>query len=66
MFQKFTYHSYLGGLLCRIQILRKIYSPNSIRLYCTDSANIRIAHKADCPQECHLLIGTKHPHLPPL
>ena len=31
-------------------------------LDCTYS---RIAHKADCIQECHLFISTKHLHLPP-
>ena len=47
-------------------ILHVKNSPNSICSYWADSANIWIAHKADCPQECHLFISKKHPHLPPL
>ena len=43
----------------------KNYSLFIIRLYWTDSANIRITRKVDCPQECHLFMCTKHPHLAP-
>ena len=48
----------------RTRIVRKKLFPNSIRSYWTDSANIWIARKVDCPQECHLFKSTKHSHLP--
>ena len=44
----------------------KNYSLNAICSYWTECTNVWIACKADCSQEWHLFISTKHPHLPTL
>ena len=44
----------------------KQYSSNVICKNWTECINIHIACRVDCPQQCHLIISTKHTHLPPL
>ena len=43
--------------ICKLYFISKIF---------INDRSTRIAHKADCLQECHLFISAKHPHLPPL
>ena len=69
--QYFPSHSNesLHKSITNITVGPRLYVKNSLNSICsnwTDSAKICIARKADCPQECDLVLSTKHPYLPPL